>query len=68
MSHIVSIDTSSLCLQSYPCQHTVTIYMSNGTKQDRHMDGVSIYELFLNNNLHIPQHFVNYADHPNRNK
>jgi hypothetical protein len=47
---------SSLCLQSYPCQHKVII---NGKK--KRMYGDDIYDMCIDKNLAVPEHFKIYA-------
>lgn len=61
MSTIVKIDISDVCLESYPCQHTVNLTYSDGTvKTGLLMDGVAIYELLKSLGRPIDRHFVGY--------
>ena len=46
---------SDVCLQSYPCQHTVTI---NGERQG--MSGDKIYLWHVERGLRVPDHFKEY--------
>jgi len=45
------------CLQSYPCKHHVTI-----DGKESMMNGDEIYRFCVNNNLSVPQHFMQYKD------
>lgn len=39
MTTISTIDISSTCLESYPCQHYCTVTFSNGSQQKKLLDG-----------------------------
>jgi hypothetical protein len=52
---------SVMCLESYPCQHYVTI---GNTEDDSPvlMNGLQIYKYCIDNELDVPDHFKQYAD------
>jgi len=51
------IKVDDTCLESYPCQHTVSIF-----GEEQQMDGVQIFNLYKDNGLQIPDHFIEYAE------
>lgn len=52
----INIECSDLCLQTYPCQHKVTI---NGIYKGV-LFGDDIKKLYIDNNLEVPKHFKHY--------
>lgn len=60
---MVRIESSGLCLQSYPCQHYMTI---DGVKRGR-MNGYAIVRLYQKHNLPVPPHFQGYMNSPHVN-
>lgn len=50
------IDVSPFCLQSYPCQHDVSV---DGAKS-KMMVGVEIAQLYVKRGLKVPKHFAGY--------
>lgn len=53
------INVSDICLQSYPCQHKVSI--KNTTP--KLLYGTDIYKLYVENNLLVPEHFKIYKNY-----
>lgn len=45
---IVKVDLGEICLQSYPCQHSITITYEDGTTVVEHVNGRKIYEKYYN--------------------
>lgn len=45
------------CMESYPCQHGIKINGNNETWY-----GTTIYKYCVDNNLRIPQHFIEYKN------
>ena len=43
---VVKIDTGLICLESFPCQHNVTVYYDNNTKITKRMGGKTIVEKY----------------------
>jgi hypothetical protein len=48
---------STMCMQSYPCQHSIIIDGVEST-----MNGVDIFNYLKNNNLPMSQHFNEYKN------
>ena len=46
---------STICLQSYPCQHDCKL---NGSSI--RVSGIQICKLFIDNNMPVPEHFRDY--------
>jgi hypothetical protein len=44
--NIADILTGNLCLESYPCQHTVTIVLTNGERDVRQMNGAQVWQQY----------------------
>ena len=47
------------CIETFPCKHYVTVDDREGM-----MNGVEIYNFCVNNNMPVPQHFMQYKDFP----
>jgi hypothetical protein len=56
MKNEITIDTGDECLESFPCQHYVSI--NDGEKEL--MGGVEIFELYEKYDLEVPGHFKEY--------
>jgi len=50
------IEYSNMCFQTYPCKHYIKI---NGNSVGM-MGGRQIKQLFLTNNIEVPDHFSEY--------
>lgn len=49
-----------MCLQSFPCQHTIHYF--DNRKKDHNINGADIVRLFKSSELCIPVHFQQYQD------
>lgn len=60
----IEIQTSGMCLLSFPCQHNTKIYIDGNLAVSGRMSGVMIYHLAQRYNVTISNHFDEYANMP----
>lgn len=63
-SYIGDTETLSIddgCMESYPCQHSVTIQTNTGSKNTG-MNGITIAKWFITNKIDVPTHFSDYVN------
>jgi hypothetical protein len=53
---IVKLNVSSVCLQSFPCQHQVSVKESSF----RLLNGKQIKQLYIRFKMEVPDHFKSY--------
>lgn len=67
LPHVQKLELDDRCLQSWPCQHTGTLTLSNGKRYSVHLSAPHVVPLIdaLGNRLitsFLKQHFINCCD------
>lgn len=59
---ISSVSADSVCMKSYPCQHSIKIKYKDGTEEEKHANGVTIAKKYIDYmNDSDKNHFAQYA-------